>query len=75
MDDRIRSTVDSINNVAREIADINQELMRDASNQDNPAIDTRMYNALESLSEFTDFTALKQSDGTVTVLVGGQTPW
>ena len=33
-----------------------------------------MQNALENLSEYVDFTTLPQSNGTVTVMVGGQTP-
>jgi flagellar hook-associated protein 1 FlgK len=74
VDDRIRSTVDSINALATQIASINREIMNDASNANDPSVDARMYNALESLSEYGDFSILKQSNGTTTVLLGGQTP-
>ena len=64
--------VASINQLARQIRDIN------ASNQSNPnaaaANDAEMNSALEQLSELANFTTLTAPDGTVTVLLGGQSP-
>src|SRR5262249_48339406 len=42
--------------------------------KDNAALDARTNSLLEQLSEFIDFNAQRQSDGTITVLMNGQTP-
>jgi flagellar hook-associated protein 1 FlgK len=66
------SQVASINRLAREISDIN------ASNQTNPngasSNDAELNSTLEQLSELVNFTSLTASDGTVTVLLDGQSP-
>ncbi len=68
------STVQTINGLANQIAELNQAITQNGSNQSDPGIDASMQNALENLSEYADFTTLPQSNGTVTVMVGGQTP-
>jgi flagellar hook-associated protein 1 len=74
LDDRIRSAADTINNLAGQVAAINAEIQSDYRNRGNAAIDTRLHNALERLSEYVDFTALEQPDGSFSILLGGQTP-
>jgi flagellar hook-associated protein 1 FlgK len=64
--------ITSINQLAQQIARINQ------SNQSNPAAaasnDSTLYSDLEQLSQSVNFTTLKASDGTTTVLLDGQIP-
>ncbi len=69
----LQNDTDTINNLAAQIAAINQQI-QNSGGQANTATDAALHNSLESLSEYADFTALKQSDGTVTVLMGNQTP-
>jgi flagellar hook-associated protein 1 FlgK len=68
----IQNATDTINNLTGQIASINSEIQHSLSGN-NPATDTEMHNALDSLSEYADFVALKQPDGTFMVLLGGQT--
>jgi len=63
----------AINTLTSQLAALNQQIQNNGG-QANTATDAAMYNDLESLSQYTDFTALHQSDGTVTVLMGNQTP-
>ncbi|MEO8662068.1 MAG: flagellar hook-associated protein FlgK [Bryobacteraceae bacterium] len=72
IDKQIQTTVSSINDLANTLAQYNADRMGAA--QADPGEDAKLYASLEQLSQYTDFTALKQPDGTVTVLLGGQTP-
>ncbi len=74
IDQETGGAVGAINNLAGQICQLNAVLRSDARNQSDPGIDAQMQSTLENLSEYVNFTALKQSDGTVEVLAGGQTP-
>ena len=74
LNESLRTTTGTINTLAGQIAEINGEIQSDYASASNPATDTRIHNALESLAEYGDFTMLKQGDGSYTVLLGGQTP-
>ncbi len=65
-------TVDRINALAEKIAAFNGQIRKGAAN--DAGLDANIQNALEDLSQLVDVTALRQSDGTVTVLAGGQAP-
>jgi flagellar hook-associated protein 1 FlgK len=69
---RIRETVGRINELGAELRDYNAA-RRQGGAQD-AGLDTKIQNALEELSELVNFTTLQQEDGSVTVLLGGQTP-
>jgi flagellar hook-associated protein 1 len=71
-DRQLRETVDRVNELAGVIRDCNTERLD--SGADDPGVDARLHNALEELAEVTDFDALRQADGTYTVLLGGQSP-
>jgi flagellar hook-associated protein 1 FlgK len=72
MDGQISSTVDQINGIAAQIRQYNVQKLKDT--QPDPGQDARLYSALESLSQLTNFSTVRQSDGTVTVMLGGGTP-
>jgi flagellar hook-associated protein 1 FlgK len=69
---QIGSTVDQINTLAGQIRQYNQTRLENPD--PNPGADASLENTLEQLSQLTNFTALSQPDGTVTVLVGGGSP-
>ncbi|MFB3776047.1 MAG: flagellar hook-associated protein FlgK [Bryobacteraceae bacterium] len=69
---QIRETVERVNQIGAELREYNTALRQ--GGQDDAGLDTKVQNALEELSELVSFTTLRQEDGSVTVLLGGQTP-
>lgn len=74
IDQEVRSTVNSINRLAGVIAHINGQSRVDPSGSVDAGVDAQLNSTLEELSQFVNFTALEQTDGSITVYVGGQTP-
>ncbi|ACX51417.1 flagellar hook-associated protein FlgK [Ammonifex degensii KC4] len=73
LDYRLKVGVDEVNTLARQIAELNQQIARSRAVGDNPndLLDQRDL-LLDKLSKWTDFTVQEQPDGQVTVLVGNQ---
>lgn len=71
LNQRIGSTVDQINSLGARIQQYNVE--RAKSTQVDPGADAQLENNLENLSQLVNLTTLTQSDGTITVIVGGGT--
>jgi flagellar hook-associated protein 1 FlgK len=69
---QIRQSVDNINRLAGKLQQFNIQSMAGAWN--DPGLDARIHSTLEDLSQYADFTAAKQADGSWTVLLNGQTP-
>ena len=67
-----KSTVSNINALSAQIASINGEIRNGGS--DDAGLNAQLYNNLEQLSNLVDISAEVQSDGTVSVLMGGQIP-
>jgi flagellar hook-associated protein 1 len=67
-----QSAVSSINAIAAQIRDLNQQRRQGA--QDDPGLDAQMHAALEELSSYTGFTTLTQPDGAVSVTLEGGAP-
>jgi flagellar hook-associated protein 1 FlgK len=72
LNDQIDSTTTQINHLATQIQQYNVNRLK--TGQDDPNADAQLHSALEDLSQLVNFTSLTQSDGTVTVLVGGSEP-
>ncbi len=70
----ISGVLREISRIGADIRDLNVEIRKDYRNRSDAGLEARMYSALEELSRLVDFTALKQEDGTYTVLAGGQIP-
>jgi flagellar hook-associated protein 1 len=68
------STITNINQIAATIAQINSEHRVDPNGSVDAGVDAQLNSALEQLSQLVNFTTLQQSDGTVSVYIGGQTP-
>jgi flagellar hook-associated protein 1 FlgK len=72
LNQKIDATVQQVNGLAAQIREYNVKL-REAT-QPDAGLNTQMHTALESLSELTGITARFEDDGTVSVLLGGQSP-
>ena len=68
------STVGQINQIASQIAGLNQQYQTDASSQQDAGLDAEMHSDLENLSTLANFSVIRANDGTYSVYVGGQTP-
>lgn len=73
-DRELREGVDAVNTLTSELAQLNQERRTDRRKLQDPALDARIHSTLEQLSEYVDFNAVEQEDGSFTVFLGGQTP-
>jgi flagellar hook-associated protein 1 FlgK len=69
---QLSGLVNQVNGYAANIAADNAKIQ--AGDRSDPAVSADIYSNLESLAGIANFTTLKQPDGTVTVLLGGQTP-
>ncbi len=63
---------DGISELGDRLRSFNAEIRRDRSVADDPAVDAKIHDTLESLSELVDIQTLRAEDGTFTVLLGGQ---
>jgi flagellar hook-associated protein 1 FlgK len=70
-DTQMANLVTQVNALAKQLQHDNIER---AASPSNAALDADTYNALEQLSELVPITALRQADGSMTVLLNGQTP-
>ena len=66
-------TVQKVNRLTAEIASINGQRRENLTRTNDAGLDSTLHAKLEELSQFVDFTALPQEDGSVSVFIGGQT--
>ena len=69
---QIQATVDQVNTIAGQLARSNSQIA--LAGAEDPAIDAQNRNALESLSKLANVTVQTEKNGSLTVLLGGQTP-
>jgi len=69
---QIQATVTQINSYASQLAADNQQIQN--GDRNDAGLDASIHSTLESLSELTNVTARQESNGTWTVLAGGQAP-
>ncbi len=69
---QLRSTVDSINQLVAKVAEYNQPPADGVAN--DAGREAQFYSTLEELSQYADVTVARQSDGTLALLLEGQTP-
>jgi flagellar hook-associated protein 1 FlgK len=72
LDASIASTAGQINSIAAQIQAYNAQRMTETT--PDPGQDAQLYSALDNLSQLTNFSAVTQADGSVTVLLGGGSP-
>lgn len=71
---QITSTVQQINTLAGTIAGINQQIQQNAAAGPDAGLSAQLESNLESLSQLTNISVTFGSNGTATVLAGGQSP-
>jgi flagellar hook-associated protein 1 FlgK len=71
-ENQIRQTVSSINQIVSEIANYNHSALQ--GNEDDAGLTSRMHAALDELSPYVDIHAKFEDDGTVSLLLNGETP-
>ena len=71
-DRQISQTVDLINQKVAELQNYNHIALQ--GNKEDSGLNARMHAALDELSQYVDFNATFQSDGTVSIMANGQTP-
>ncbi|HYW44149.1 MAG TPA: flagellar hook-associated protein FlgK [Bryobacteraceae bacterium] len=69
---QLQGTVDQINQLVGQLQGFNTKILQGSRN--DPSLDAEVNSTLEQLSQYADITSLQQPDGTVTVLMNGQTP-
>jgi flagellar hook-associated protein 1 FlgK len=69
---QIQQTVTQINSLSAQLQAFNVQRINGGAN--DAGLDAQIHSTLEQLSEYGAVTATTQPDGTVTVLLGGQTP-
>lgn len=69
---QIQSTVSDVNQVVAQLQGYNQQLLNGQTH--DAGLDAEVNSTLENLSQYVDFSAIQQSDGSYTILMNGQTP-
>ena len=69
---QISQTVDEINQRVAELQTYNQIALQ--GNKNDSGLNARMHAALDELSQYIDFNATFQSDGSVSIMLNGRTP-
>ena len=69
----VGSNITKINSLLSEIAQVNKASRENFNSREQGGVEARSYKALEELSEYTNFTALTQADGTISVFLANQT--
>jgi flagellar hook-associated protein 1 FlgK len=72
LDTEIGDTVSQINSIETEIQQYNTAKLQNPA--DDPGADAQLYSALDSLSSLVNFSTVKQSDGTVSIVLASGTP-
>jgi len=71
-DTQLSGTVSNINSLTAQIASINGEIQQ--GDKSDAGVQAQLYNSLEQLSNLVPISVTTASDGTATVLLGGQSP-
>ena len=74
VDSETSATVATINNLAAQIASVNQQYQNTPGAAQNPGLDAQLNSALDQLSQYANFSAVKTANGSYNVYLGGQTP-
>ncbi|HXK07725.1 MAG TPA: flagellar hook-associated protein FlgK [Verrucomicrobiae bacterium] len=69
---QIRQTVDQVNQLTSQLANYNQIALQ--GNKDDAGLSAQVHATLEQLSQYVDITTSFQDDGSVSVLMNGETP-
>jgi len=65
-------TVSQVNTLVGQLQGYNSQILN--GDRNDAGLDAQVYSTLEQLSQYVNITAVKQEDGSVTVMAAGQTP-
>ncbi len=71
-DNEIRDGVTRVNSLVGRLREINAQRRQNADTINDPALNAEVYSTLEELTSYAEVNALRQDDGTYTLLLGGQ---
>jgi flagellar hook-associated protein 1 len=69
---QLQQTVTDINQLGAQLTTDNQQIL--AGDRNDAGLDANIHSTLDQLSQYVNFTAAQQTDGSYSVLVDGQTP-
>jgi len=69
---QIQDTVATVNQLVGQLREYNQQVM--SGDLHDASLDAQTNSTLEQLSQYIDFSAIQESDGSYTILMNGQTP-
>jgi flagellar hook-associated protein 1 FlgK len=69
---QVGQTVDTINRLVGKLQGLNVQILRGARH--DAGVDAALHSTLEDLCQYAEISTINQEDGTVTVLMNGQTP-
>ncbi len=70
-EEQIGQTVDTVNHLVGQLRGFNAQVMAGDSN--DAGLDAEIHSTLQQLSQYVSFTTVQQSDGSINVLMNGQT--
>lgn len=73
VDMRLGQSIDTVNRIAADLANLNEQIATSGSNAPNDLLDQREL-LLKKLGNEIDFTAVRQNDGSINVLIGSGQP-
>ena len=73
-ENQLKNTVDQVNRLVGQIREYNQVILQTVSGSHDMGVDAQIHADLENLSELIDFNAVRQEDGTTTILLNGRVP-
>lgn len=68
----IKNSIDRINEIGERIRQINANRRGSAQGSTDAGTDAQLYSSLEELAQYTDFQSIPDSQGGVSILIGGQ---
>jgi flagellar hook-associated protein 1 len=74
VDRQIGDLVTRVNNLVQRLQQFNREFRTNSISHSDPGIDANVHATLEELSGLVNFDVLKREDGSIDLLLGGQTP-
>jgi flagellar hook-associated protein 1 FlgK len=69
---QLQQTVKQVNLLVGQLQGYNKQILQGQHN--DPGVDAQVNSILEQLSQYVDISSMPQDDGTITVLLNGQTP-
>jgi flagellar hook-associated protein 1 FlgK len=71
-DQQLQTTVTQVNNLVGQLQGYNTQIL--GGDRNDAGLEAQVYSTLEQLSQYVDINSTAQADGSVTVLLGNQTP-